>query len=212
MVKVFNYDNCLEVTSNTYILGKKGEACIIIDLGTTSNEVIDFVKKNFKSVSGILLTHAHFDHYRGVNKFLKEFSNQDIPVYIHEDDLEMLLDTSINKRIFYQDIPDINFEPRCFKTGDKLKFGNLVIDVIHTPFHTKGSVCYLSKEDNALFTGDTLFKGSIGRSDFPNSTPEDIHSSLLKLTKLNELLVVYPGHGPITSIKNELNTNPYIRS
>lgn len=209
MIKAFNFDNSYPLASNTYVLGKKGAGCIIFDLGIASNEIIDFVKKNFTLVHAIMLTHGHLDHVRGVNKFLKSFPKT--PVYIHKDDYEMLVDTKINGSIFNENIEDIDYDPILVEDNQIIDFGEFKIQVIHTPFHTKGSVCYLSSEDNALFTGDTLFKQGIGRYDFSNSVPSKIQSSLIRLSKLNELLVCYPGHGSITSLKQEMETNPYFR-
>lgn len=209
MIKAFNFENSNQLAANTYVLGKNGGGCIIFDLGSTSNLVADFVKKNFKKVYAIMLTHGHLDHIRGVNNFLKVFPKT--PVYIHEDDFNMLVDEKINGQIFNEEILEWNFEPILVKDGEVISFDDYKIEVIHTPFHTLGSVCYLSKEDNALFTGDTLFKNSIGRYDFSNSDPDKIQESLLKLSKLNELLVCYPGHGPITSLRQEMENNPYFR-
>lgn len=209
MIKAFNFDNSYPLASNTYVLGKKGAGCIVFDLGSNSNDIIDFVKKNFKEVHAIMLTHGHLDHIRGVNNFLKSFPKT--PVYIHKDDYEMLVDDKFNKAIFNEDIPEIDYDPILVEDNQIVDFGDFKIKVIHTPFHTKGSVCYLSIEDNAIFTGDTLFKQGIGRYDFSNSVPNMIQSSLIKLSKLNELLVCYPGHGLITSLKQEMENNPYFR-
>jgi len=208
MIKVFNFDNDINLSCNTYIVGKKGGNCILVDLGSLDKTIYEFIDKNFKHVDAILLTHAHLDHIRGVNNFIKRY--KDCQVYLHEEDYEMLVNPIYNKEIFNQEI-DINFDPILVKDNDTLNLGDIKIQVIHTPYHTKGSVCYLLKEENALFTGDSLFKGSIGRSDFSNSEPDKIASSLHKIFALNEMLVCYPGHGQITNIKQELLTNPYIR-
>lgn len=205
MIKGFKYDesNGLLI-ANTYILGKAGQDCIVFDCGDRSDTIVNYVKANFKRVLGILLTHAHYDHIRGVSHFLQAFPNLDIPVYLEEDDYEMLMNKDLNGGV------EVDFDPVLVKDNQILTFDDTKIKVIHTPFHTKGSCCYLSEEDNALFTGDTLFKDGIGRTDLPLGEPDKVESSLKKLAGLSEFLVCYPGHGDVTSLANEKKNNSYL--
>ena len=211
IVKVFlNSDDGKDFSANTYVLGKIGGSCLIIDLGMKSDALFDYVKKHYERCSGILLTHAHFDHIRGVNAFLKRFPGKSIPVYLHPADKALISDPVQNASTMTGEKVLGNFETIDAEDGATLDVKDFHIQVIHTPFHTKGSVCYLSNDDNALFTGDTLFKGSIGRSDLIVSQPEKIESSLRKLLPLRDTLVVYPGHGPLSNLGAEKKTNPYL--
>jgi len=207
MIKGFIHEDNDEqfLVANTFILGKGGQDCIVFDCGDRSDTVPDYCKANFKKVLGILITHAHFDHIRGISHFLSCFNNQKIPVYIHEDDYEMLMNTDLNGGV------EIDFDPILVKDDQILTFDSTNIKVIHTPFHTPGSVCYLSEEDNALFTGDTLFKGSIGRSDLPLGDSTKVEDSLKKFETLSDMLVCYPGHGPVTNLGSEKKNNPYLK-
>ncbi len=206
MIKGFIYpEDGPMLIANTYVLGKTGQGCIIIDCGDRSNTVSDYIKANFKNLLGILITHAHYDHIRGISHILEAFPNTKIPVYIEEHDYEMLMDKDLNGGV------DIDFDPVLVKDGDVITFGDTKIKVIHTPFHTPGSSCYLSEEDNALFTGDTLFKGSIGRTDMKLGEPDKVKSSMEKLYSLSDLLCCYPGHGGVTNLGNEKKTNPFFK-
>jgi hydroxyacylglutathione hydrolase len=210
MIKAFRHDDDPdELICNTYILGRKDGACLVVDIGDKSNTVIDYIKANYKKVLGILVTHAHFDHVRGISHFLDSFKGQDIPVYLEEEDYEMLMNDRLNGSAEEKEALKVNYDVTLIKDGQVLTFGDTKIKVIHTPFHTQGSVCYLSEEDNALFTGDTLFKGSIGRTDFEGGDEKEIVPSLMKLKDLSDLLVCYPGHGPITKLGEEKKTNPF---
>ena len=211
MIKTFNFERIIgEITCNTYIIGKVREPFVVVDLGINTDEVIEYAKDHYSKCEAIVLTHAHFDHIRGISRFLKAFPKT--PVYVHKDDVKLLKDAYLNgselmngKKITV----DCNVVP--FEDGETLKFESCEIKTIHTPFHTEGSSCLLVLDDNALFTGDTLFRGSIGRSDLPGGDSRKISSSLSKLCDLNENLVCYPGHGEITSLGNEFVSNPYLR-
>ena len=99
-----------------------------------------------------------------------------------------------------------------FDDEDEIKFyDNLMFKVIQTPFHTKGSTCFLCEKENALFTGDTLFKGSIGRTDLPTGNNKTVNDSLKKIINLNPELNIYPGHGDLTNLKRELRYNMFLR-
>lgn len=211
MVKAFiNREDDKELSANTYVLGKIGGSCLIIDLGTRDAKLLSYVRQHYEKCVAILLTHGHYDHIRAVNSFLKNFPGQDIPVFLHPEDKELIDNPDLNASHLTGERVRGNFMTVDIEDGEILPIKDFHIQVIHTPFHTKGSVCYLSPDDNALFTGDTLFRGSIGRADLLTSTPETIAPSLKKLLQLKETLVVYPGHGPLSNLGTEKKTNPYL--
>lgn len=212
MVKTFRFDtDTHEFSANTYVVGEKGGRCVVIDLGSTQDRVIDYIKENFTSCSGILLTHGHFDHIRGIKKFLDTFS---CTVFVHQDDSELLSNAKLNGSHYFESNNDVSLNLSnlyLLDDEDEIDFKNgYVFKVISTPFHTNGSVCFLSEKENALFTGDTLFKGSIGRTDLPKGNERLISSSLKKLLKLDDNLKIYPGHGDETTLKKEKGNNIYL--
>lgn len=212
MVKVFRFDNSDEFSSNTYVIGEIGKPCIVIDLGSTSDRVIKYIKDNhLGSCFGVLLTHGHFDHIRGLNKFFKEFPNTTL--FIDKDEVEFLTNTRLNCSSLAESKVTVDHQNiYLFDDQDEIGFyNNMVFKVIETPFHTKGSVCFLYEKENALFTGDTLFKSSIGRTDLPTSSERTIQSSLNKLKVLDPKLTVYPGHGETTTLERESKYNLYLR-
>ena len=213
MVKIFNFDkNPTEFSANTYIIGKIGEGCIVVDLGSTDDGIYNYIDSHYEKVEAILLTHAHYDHIRGLTKFLKHYKNKyDIPVYLSDEDVPLLTNPSINSSSMTHENVQVNVSTIGVTDGEELTIKKFHIRVIHTPFHTEGSVCYLFEDDNALFTGDTLFKGSIGRTDLPTSNPDEVKDSLNKILKLNDTLVVYPGHGPISRLETEKKENPFLK-
>lgn len=213
MVKTFRFDNdTKEFSANTYVIGEKGGPCIVIDLGSTQTRVISYIKENHTSCLGILLTHGHFDHIRGLNNFLKEFN---CTVFIDFNDKDFLTDSKLNGSKYSEENQVIVKTTNIYELDDEdeINFGNgYLFKVIETPFHTNGSVCYLCEKENALFSGDTLFKGSIGRTDLPTGSERLVNSSLKKLLNLNPELVVYPGHGETTTLEKEISSNPYLVS
>lgn len=210
MVKIFDFNNSSELSSNTYVIGKINESCIIIDLGSQDKKIYEYVSSHYSKCLGILLTHGHFDHIRGIPSFLKSFK-YNIPVYIHHDDVQLLNNPVLNSSTLSGHQVKINIPVNEVNDNQIITLDKYSIKVIHTPYHTKGSVCYLFEEENALFTGDTLFKESIGRDDLMASKPSLKNDSLKKLVSLNEMLVIYPGHGEITNLKNEKQNNPYLK-
>ncbi len=188
---------------NCYILSQDDKA-ILIDPGADYQKIKN--ELNGKIVEAVLLTHGHFDHTGAV----KQFQNDGAKVFVSKEDAQMLLDgyTSLAQPFGYPFIPikaDITFDD-----NDILDLINIKIQVILTPGHTTGSACFLI--DNVLFSGDTLFKRSIGRTDFPGGDFEVIsHSIRNKLYVLKEETVVYSGHGEQTTIKEEKNLNMFVR-
>ena len=196
-----------EYTENTYIINEKQDA-FIIDPGAHFKEIKAYIEDQNLNVKGVLLTHGHFDHLYTLNKVVAAY---DCPVYIYEKERDFLFDpnlnlsNTLNRPITLQDKQKV----QTLVETDILELGNETIRVLHTPGHTRGSICY--KYKRFLFTGDTLFKGTIGRSDLPTSNKSDLQNSLIKIMQKNrDNTLVYPGHGPFTTIVNERMENPYI--
>ena len=208
MIKIFRFDNDRnEFSANTYVVGIKNGPCVVIDLGSTQERVIKYIKENHTSCSGILLTHGHFDHIRGINNFIKEFN---CTIFIDEKDVEFLQNPRLNCS-FDEEIVVKSQNLYLLDDEDEINFGNsLFFKVIETPFHTQGSVCFLYETENALFTGDTLFKGSIGRTDLPGSKSSQIGKSLDIIKKLDPNLKIYPGHGDESTLEHEIKTNYFM--
>ncbi len=189
---------------NCYILNYQGE-CFLIDPGEYNKLIEDEIKKyNYK---GILLTHGHLDHIDAIDKYIG-------PIYIHANDYDNLFDLSLSGYKFFNLKKNFNSEKlNIIKIydNDKIKLGDSFINVIHTPGHTKGSVCYLFKD--MLFTGDTLFKNSVGRTDLPGGNMNLLRKSVIKIIDNNkDYIKIYPGHDEFTNIKQEKNNNFYYLS
>ncbi|WP_244835475.1 MBL fold metallo-hydrolase [Clostridium sp. BJN0001] len=185
---------------NCYLLldEDKNEICII-DPGGNSKKII----RAIKSIGGvpklILLTHGHADHVDAVEELSSLYN---IPFYLSKKDEEYMMK---NTEIFGK----LRKADKYLKENDEINFAGKKIKVIETPGHTKGSVSFLI--DNMLFTGDTLFQGSVGRTDFEGGSYEEIVKSIKnKLFKLSDDIDVYPGHGPKTNLGYEKAMNPYI--
>ena len=156
----------------------------------------------------IVNTHGHFDHISG-NGLLKDTLKAEI--LIHKDDACMLTDPSRNLS-YMLGLTIISPKPdRLLEDGEKIEVGELQLIVMHTPGHTEGSISLFCKEENAVFTGDTLFAGSVGRTDLPGASLQKLLKSLNdKILKLPDETIVYPGHGGKTTIGRERRTNPFL--
>ena len=199
------------LATNCYIIRcEETNESLVIDPGFSpeeTDEILDFIRCGFK-VKYILNTHGHVDHTSG-NGVMKSFTGAEI--LIHEDDASLLTDPMKN----LSNMLDLNVispkADRLLRDGEVVKVGNLKFTVIHTPGHTKGSISLFCKEENVVFTGDTLFAGSIGRTDLPGASfREMMHSLRDKLLRLPDETIVYPGHGGKTTIGREKRMNPYI--
>ena len=191
---------CGPFMTNTYLISN-GDDAIIID-PTMNLERKSHIYKKY-NIKAVLLTHGHIDHIAGVNLF-------DTPIYISRYEKDFLYDNELNLSSQFGFLfTKPNQEIMYVNNGSKLNLIGLDIDVLHTPGHTKGSVCY--KIGNNLFSGDTLFQMSMGRVDFPTGSSEKMYDSLIKLIdNLDEKMVVYPGHGCETTIGLEKH-NPYYK-
>ena len=192
---------------NCYIIysidSKEG---IVIDPGGDADTILKIIEDNTINITNIILTHGHGDHIGAVSSLKKELM---IPVLIHEDDLIMIQDSDINLSSkmaigSVEIIPDI-----LLKDGDIIQLNKYKIKVIHTPGHTPGCICL--KVGKYLFSGDTLFKSSIGRTDLMGSSFDDIIKSIKeKLFILEDDITVLPGHGESTTILLERMYNPFL--
>ena len=170
----------------------------IIDPGADAETILAAVRENPFARAAILLTHAHFDHTGGVAGL--HASLPDVPVYLHPADAALL-----GSEVF----PAIGVPTVPYEEGDRVKLGGLEIQVLHTPGHTPGGVCLRVGE--ALFTGDTLFRGSMGRTDFAGGSYEQIMASLKRLAQLPGDYHVLPGHMDPTTLDAERRANFYMR-
>ena len=198
--------------TNCYIVNcEKTMEAIIIDPGfddrNEAERILKFIEEKTLKLKAIVDTHGHPDHTCG-NGIVKEKFHT--PILIHEDDAYLLGKLA---KIMAEPFSIRNFSPPAnilLHEGDKIQFGITSLEVMHTPGHSAGSISLVG--DKEVFTGDTLFAGSIGRTDFPESSEYDMTRSLEKLASLPDDFAVYPGHGSTTKMGDEKSTNPFLQS
>jgi len=203
MLKIFTVG---PMEANCYILynpdKKEG---LIIDPGAEGSRLIKFIKQEKICIKYIINTHGHPDHI-GANRKVKEYTNA--PILIHQYDAPMLTRSgSVLSLIF----PLESSSPAAdtfVKDGDLIECAGMKLKVLHTPGHTPGGISLLL--DDSIFTGDTLFSGSVGRFDLPGGSEEVLLNSIKKILSLDENLIIYPGHGPSSTVGEELRSNPFI--
>ena len=195
-----------ELQENCFILFDENKDAFVVDPGGSSENIIETIEKNSLNIKYILLTHGHFDHVGAVAALVKKYK---APVYLSKEDRAFLESPKeVRASAFGMQIEAAEVDV-FVKEEDEIPFSEGNIKVIETPGHTLGSVCYLF--ENYLFAGDTLFNGSIGRTDFPESDHSLMVESLKKLKKLDDEIYVLSGHGPESQISYEKMTNPYLR-
>lgn len=191
--------------TNCYIVETENKNAILIDAPCQPKRILSAVEGLGLTVKAILLTHGHCDHIEAVNNIVLQTSCK---VYIHEADAKMLTDRMLSLAGYFG-TPFSSFEGADTLTdGDTIRFDDVTFKVISTPGHTAGSVCYVS--DDIIFSGDTLFYNSIGRTDFPGGDYKTILSSIAKLKTLGKNYIVHPGHDRSTDLYSEFETNPFL--
>ena len=204
MNRILTYTNSQEFTCNSFFIVDGSNNALLIDPGDRSDKFFDFIDKNGLNIVAVLLTHTHYDHIAGLPKIIEKINPI---IYVTQEDFEAINNPVLNVSKFIA--PGITFKVKSdkikiLKDYEVTKFDNFEFQCIKTPFHTRGSCCFLFEKDEILFSGDTLFKRSIGRYDLPNSEPDKIISSLSKLAKLDPTLNGYPGHGDKFILGKEL--------
>jgi len=215
-VKCFQSDSFGE---NAYVAWDETHEAMIVDCGCISEEdwrpLKTFVESEQLVPKRLICTHGHFDHTLG-NRFamrdfglLPEMHEADVPLYrMMPTQLMFFLGPQVSSSTDCSFTEKIH--PNALSEGQKIEFGNQTFTVLETPGHTEGGVCLYCPENQLIFTGDTLFCGSIGRTDLPGGSYEQILESLKRLAALPPETTVFSGHGPATNIDNELQNNPYL--
>jgi len=192
---------------NTYIIANETGRAVIVDPGFEVDKIFAKLEKHNLLVDAILLTHGHFDHICHID-VLREKTGAE--VWLHSEEVPVITCVEANGSKAYCEEPYTVKADKFFGEGT-YKFGGIGIQIIHTPGHTAGSCCFLVKKVNTLITGDTLFNGGIGRSDFATGNNEQLIKSIkTKILTMPGDTIVLPGHGMKTNVGLEAETNPYL--
>ena len=197
------------VQTNCYfIINKDTKELLVVDPGESGKKLAAIAVEKKLSPVAVLLTHAHFDHVDGLSDFIESFRGEKIPVYAHEEERRTLEDPRINlsdgKKSYHADI--------FLKDHEKFSLAGFEIEALFTPGHTPGGVCYYFPEEGVLFSGDSLFAGSIGRTDFPEGSLSRLVRSIKEqCLSLPDDTRVFPGHEGYSTIKEEKKYNPFLQ-
>ncbi len=196
------------ISTNCYLaINEETRQTVVIDPAASPSSLMNHIKEEGLKIEAILLTHGHFDHIMGIDGFLKEYK---VPVYVHEADQELMNDPKANQSSTYT--AGYTFAgAESIRDGQTLDLAGYEFEVFHTPGHTPGCCCFYVRSEGVLFSGDTLFANSVGRTDFPGSSTSDLVRSIReKLLPLPDETRVYPGHMGETAIGHERKHNPFI--
>lgn len=198
------------VSANCYIIcDEETKIGAVIDPGDYNSALLKEIENSgMKELKYILCTHAHFDHIAGAGRLKEKFPEAEIAVGVEDSSAlndDMLSLSAYFGAPFYPCVGDV-----LLKNGDTLAIGNISLNIISAPGHTPGGVLYYEKEKGVIFTGDTIFKGSVGRTDFPGGSGAVLMNTLKKIKNYPDECVIYSGHGEKTTIKYEKRFNMYL--
>lgn len=187
-----------------------GEEYAIIDPSSDISVILSYIEKRGlkkENLKYVLLTHGHFDHIGAADDIRDVIP---VPLCVHRDDADFLTDGMKNAYKYFFRV-DMKMRPaeKLLSDGDVLHIGNTDVTVVHTPGHTPGSVCYMTEKE--LYSGDTLFDGSIGRTDLVGGSAAKIEESLKKIMSLQKNLELYPGHGSVSTLEKQSRFNPFLK-
>ena len=197
------------VQTSCYIISNH-ERAVVVDPAANANQIIQYLGMTKLKLEAIFLTHGHFDHTGAVNELVEKYQ---VPIYAHKKEKEYFEKPEVNlsPMIYERLILNPDFEYRFVSDEESIECLETKIKVFHVPGHTTGSLCYYFEEDEMIFTGDTLFKQSIGRTDFIYGNHEQLVTGIRrKLLTLPGQTLVYPGHGECTTIEEESKHNPFL--
>lgn len=195
---------------NTYVAWPDGRAdCVVVDPGAEPEAVLEFLRARGLTPAAVLNTHGHVDHIAG-NADLKA-AYPDAPLVIGVGDAPLLTDPGLNlSRSFGFDVVSPTAD-QLVREGDTVVFAGLTLDIREIPGHSPGHIVYLVRDAGVVFGGDVLFRGSVGRTDFPGGSFETLATGIReKLYSMPDETVIYPGHGPVTKVGHEKRTNPFV--
>lgn len=198
------------IQTNCYIVEDKEKNCLIVDPGGEAKKLINLLNSRGIKPLAVLLTHAHFDHIGAVDEVRDAYK---VPVYLHKQEEKWLGDPMLNGSEFFPVIETMRINPanHLLTTEGPLKVGNFAFTVFHTPGHSPGSVSFYFESEGFVISGDALFQGSIGRTDLPGGNQSQLLKSIHdKLLTLPEDTYVLSGHGPVTTIGDEMDSNPFL--
>lgn len=210
-VKVFEFN---PVSENTFVVYDETNECIIIDPGCyfpeERNALTNFISENRLIVKRLINTHLHFDHVFGCNFVCNQYN---VVLEANKEDQFLLDGFEAQLRMFgFPDIPDTPHIGKFLDEGDMIEFGNQKFVIFHVPGHSPGSLVFYNAGEQCLFAGDVLFNGSIGRTDLARGNYQQLITGIKeKLLILPSDTLVYPGHGPTTTIENEKRNNPFLK-
>jgi hydroxyacylglutathione hydrolase len=194
--------------TNCWLLGAEdADDAVVVDPGFDPNAVHALLDAAGRAPAAVLLTHAHLDHAGAAGTF----AGDGVPVFCHPADALAFTDPVAWRRDEFPNALAVVKDLRTMEDGDVLRFAGVDVEVWHTPGHTPGHCMFRVDADVLLFSGDLVFAGTIGRSDFANSDPDAMTSSLRRFLTLPDPLLVLPGHGPRTDVGTERATNPFLR-
>jgi glyoxylase-like metal-dependent hydrolase (beta-lactamase superfamily II) len=195
--------------TNCYVIENEEGSCLIIDPGSEGKKLVSWLNEKNLNPVAIMLTHAHFDHIGAVDEVRESFN---IPVYVHQNERNWLKDPMLNGSYqFTKGHIQVNPADSLITSEEKMIVGPFEFLIFETPGHSPGSVSYFFEGEGVVVSGDALFKGSIGRTDLVEGNQSQLLKSIHeKLLTLPEETIVMPGHGPATTIAEEMDSNPFL--